>query len=152
MSDQGPQPISGLTDKLNALIEEHYARAGRRVPGVKAIANEIREATGLQISAVTLHKLRTGEHTNPTGERLKALAAFFGKPPAFFLDEDATSADLDFAAVLRERGVRTIAMRSVGLSKRSREAILDLIDKLHEIERDAGTEPDGRIPPPRNDP
>ncbi|PXX54912.1 hypothetical protein DFR70_12253 [Nocardia tenerifensis] len=123
-----------LAGKVNALIEEHYARAGRRVPGVKVIAEEIKEATGLAISSVTLHKIRTGEHTNPTGERLKALATFFGKPPAFFLDDDASSADLDFAIALREEGVRAIAMRSIGLSDRSRQAILDLMTRLREIE------------------
>lgn len=124
-----------LAAKLEALIEEHYASRGGKVPGTAAIAKDIRERTGLRISTGTLHKLRTGESEAPTGARLQALAAFFGRPAAFFLDQEASNADMELAVALRDKGVRAIAMRSADLSEKSRRAILDMIDRAREIER-----------------
>jgi transcriptional regulator with XRE-family HTH domain len=132
----GPMTGKGsLAAKLEALIHEHYAGHGGKVPGTAAIAKEIRERTGLRISTGTLHKLRTGETTVPTGTRLQALAAFFGRPMAFFLDREASNADMDLAVALRDKGVRAIALRSADLSEKSRKAILDMIDRAREIER-----------------
>ncbi|MEV4317176.1 hypothetical protein [Actinocrispum sp. NPDC049592] len=124
-----------LAAKLEALIREHYAGRGGKVPGTAAIARDIRERTGLRISTGTLHKLRTGQLEAPTGARLEALAAFFGRPVAFFLDPEASNADMDLAVALREKGVRAIALRSADLSEASREAILTMIDRVREIER-----------------
>jgi transcriptional regulator with XRE-family HTH domain len=124
-----------LAAKLEALIQEHYAGQGEKVPGTAAIAKEIRERTGLRISTGTLHKLRTGQSEVPTGPRLRALAAFFGRPMAFFLDREASNADMDLAVALRDKGVRAIALRSADLSEKSRKAILDMIDRAREIER-----------------
>jgi transcriptional regulator with XRE-family HTH domain len=124
-----------LAAKLEALIQEHYGGRGAKVPGTAAIAKEIRERTGLRISTGTLHKLRTGQSEVPTGPRLEALAAFFGRPMAFFLDREASNADMDLAVALREKGVRAIALRSADLSEKSRKAILDMIDRVREIER-----------------
>jgi transcriptional regulator with XRE-family HTH domain len=124
-----------LAAKLEALIHEHYASRGCRAPGTAAIAKDIRERTGLRISTGTLHKLRTGQSEVPTGPRLEALAAFFGRPMAFFLDREASNADMDLAVALREKGVRAIALRSADLSEKSRKAILDMIDRVREIER-----------------
>jgi transcriptional regulator with XRE-family HTH domain len=132
----GNDPMIGggsLAAKLEALIQEHYA--GEKVPGTAAIAKEIRDRTGLRISTGTLHKLRTGQTTVPTGSRLQALAEFFGRPMAFFLDREASNADMDLAVALRDKGVRAIALRSADLSEKSRKAILDMIDRAREIER-----------------
>jgi transcriptional regulator with XRE-family HTH domain len=124
-----------LAAKLEALIQEHYAGQGGKVPGTGAIAKQIRERTGLRISTGTLHKLRTGQSEVPTGPRLEALAAFFGRPVAFFLDRGASNADMDLAMALREKGVRAIALRSADLSEESRQAILTMIDRVREIEQ-----------------
>ena len=124
-----------LAAKLEALIHEHYASQGGKIPGTAAIAKAIRERTGLRISTGTLHKLRTGQSEVPTGDRLQALAEFFGRPMAFFLDREASNADMDLAVALRDRGVRAIALRSADLSEKSRKAILDMIDRAREIER-----------------
>ncbi|TCO52647.1 XRE family transcriptional regulator [Actinocrispum wychmicini] len=122
-----------LSAKLDALIQEHYA--GRKVPGTAAIAKEIREQTGFRISTGTLHKLRTGQTEVPTGSRLEALAAFFGRPMAYFLDHEASTDDMNLAVALRDKGVRAIALRSADLSEKSQKAILDMIDRAREIER-----------------
>jgi transcriptional regulator with XRE-family HTH domain len=124
-----------LAAKLEALIHEHYSGRGEKVPGTAAIAKEIRDRTGLRISTGTLHKLRTGQTEVPTGTRLQALAEFFGRPMAFFLDREASNDDMQLAVALRDKGVRAIALRSADLSEKSRRAILDMIDRAREIER-----------------
>jgi transcriptional regulator with XRE-family HTH domain len=124
-----------LATKLEALISEHYASRGEKVPGTAAIAKDIRDGTGLRISTGTLHKLRTGQTDVPTGNRLQALAEFFGRPMAFFLDREASNDDMELAVALRDKGVRAIALRSADLSERSRRAILDMIDRAREIEQ-----------------
>jgi hypothetical protein len=48
---------------------------------------------------------------------------------------------MDLAVALREKGVRAIALRSADLSEKSRKAILDMIDRVREIER--SDSPDG---------
>ncbi|MFE0021354.1 XRE family transcriptional regulator [Amycolatopsis sp. NPDC059021] len=123
-----------IATKINALIEEKW-RHQPKPPGNAAIARAIREETGLSISTGYLWMLRTGERKNPTGPRLQALAKFFGKPAGYFLDQDITSEDMDLATALRSSGVRTIALRSDGLSERSQRAILDMIEHAREIER-----------------
>jgi transcriptional regulator with XRE-family HTH domain len=127
--------IGALAAKLEALIQEHYASRGGKVPGTAAIAKDIRERTGLRISTGTLHRLRTGQSEVPTGPRLQALVAFFGRPAAFFLDREASNDDMDLAVALRDKGVRAIALRSADLSEKSRQAILDMIDRAREIEQ-----------------
>lgn len=127
---RSPRP---LADKLNALIAERWQ--GRRPPGNATIAREIREATGLSISTGYLWMLRTGARDNPTGPRLQALARFFNRPAAYFLDADASDVDDELAAALRSKDIQMIALRSNGLSLRSRRAILDMIERAREIEQ-----------------
>jgi transcriptional regulator with XRE-family HTH domain len=118
---------------LNGLIRQRWGGEGK-VPGNALIARLIRDETGLSISTGYLWMLRTGQRDNPTGARLQALARFFGKPPAFFLDAEATSEDFELAAALRQSDIRQIALRSDGLSVRSKQAILALIEKAREAE------------------
>ncbi|ATL69787.1 hypothetical protein [Nocardia terpenica] len=126
-----PGPIAA---KLNALIEERWKHLPKP-PGNAVIAREIREQTGLAISTGYLWMLRTGQRGNPTGPRLQALAKFFGKSPAYFLDQELTDEDMELAAALNSRGVRMIALRSDGLSEQSQRAILEMVERAREIER-----------------
>jgi hypothetical protein len=105
---------STLADKLNGLIEKRWA--GRKVPGNAVIARLIREETGLPMSTGYLWMLRSGSRSNPTGPRLQALARFFGRPAAYFLDDSAPDVDDELAAALRSKDITMIALRSNGLS------------------------------------
>ncbi|MFS8097844.1 hypothetical protein LFM09_11950 [Lentzea alba] len=122
-----------IAAKINALIDERWA--DEKPPGNAVIAKAIRDETGLSISTGYLWMLRTGQRGNPTGPRLQALARFFGKPPAYFLDDDVTNDDMELASALHSAGVRMIALRSNGLSERSQRAILDMIERAREIEQ-----------------
>ncbi|QUQ67429.1 hypothetical protein [Kutzneria sp. CA-103260] len=123
-----------IADKINALIEERW-RERPKPPGNAAIAREIRRETGLPISTGYLWMLRTGQRGNPTGDRLRALATFFGRPPAYFFDHEVTSADMELAVCLRQQGVRRIALRADGLSERSQRAILELVERARQLEQ-----------------
>jgi transcriptional regulator with XRE-family HTH domain len=123
-----------VADKLNTLIEERW-RHLPKPPGNAAIAREIRRETGLSISTGYLWMLRTGQRGNPTGDRLQALAKFFGRPPAYFFDHEVTSEDMELAACLRQQGVRMIALRAEGLSEQSQRAILELVERARQIEK-----------------
>ena len=137
-----------VASKINALIAERWA--GQKPPGNAVIAKAIRDETGLSISTGYLWMLRTGQRGNPTGPRLQALARFFGKPPAYFLDEDVTNDDMELASALHSQGVRMIALRSNGLSERSQRAILDMIERAREIEQlDEEQDTTPNDPPPR---
>ena len=123
-----------VADKINGLIEERW-RERPKPPGNAAIAREIRRETGLSISTGYLWMLRTGQRGNPTGDRLQALAKFFGRPPAYFFDHEVTSEDMELAACLRQQGVRMIALRADGLSERSQQAILELVERARQLEK-----------------
>jgi transcriptional regulator with XRE-family HTH domain len=123
-----------LADKINILIDKRWAQLSKP-PGNAVIARQIREETGLSISSGYLWMLRTGQRGNPTGSRLQALAKFFGKPPSYFLDQEASNEDMELAVALRTHGVRMIALRSEGLSEQSQRAILELVERARQIER-----------------
>jgi len=123
-----------VAEKINALIDERW-RHLPKPPGNAAIAREIRRDTGLSISTGYLWMLRTGQRGNPTGDRLQALAKFFGRPPAYFFDHEVTSEDMELAACLRQHGVRMIALRAEGLSEQSQRAILELVERARQIEK-----------------
>lgn len=130
-ADDRPPSPSSLAGKLNALIAERWY--GKKIPGNAVIARHIREETGLTISTGHLWMLRTGARDNPTGPRLEALARFFGRPPAYFLDENVSGADSEPAVALHSEDVRMIALRSDGLSPRNRRAVLEMIEHAREI-------------------
>ena len=132
LGDQGM--AESVADKINALIDERWRHLSKP-PGNAAIAREIRRETGLSISTGYLWMLRTGQRGNPTGDRLQALAKFFGRPPAYFFDHEVTSEDMELAACLRQQGVRMIALRADGLSERSQRAILELVERARQLEQ-----------------
>lgn len=142
MDDQPITPSEGadsrstptLADKINILIIEHWR--GQKPPGNAVIAEQIRTETGLSISTGYLWMLRTGIRDNPTGARLQALAKFFGRSPSYFLDDsEGTESDAQLSAALRSKDVVQIALRSDGLSDRSKKAILAMIEHARMIER-----------------
>jgi transcriptional regulator with XRE-family HTH domain len=127
------RPTLTLADKINGLIVDHWR--GQKPPGNAVIAELIRNGTGLSISTGYLWMLRTGARDNPTGARLQALARFFGRSPSYFLDAEGTETDAQLSAALRSKDVVQIALRSDGLSERSKKAILSMIEHARMIER-----------------
>jgi transcriptional regulator with XRE-family HTH domain len=133
------EPASArLGDKINELIAMTWPDKRKR-PGFRAIAKQIaEEGPGGSLSGSYLWLLATGQRDNPTVQQIESLAEFFDVPPSYFFDGQAAGevkTDRQMLAALRERGVLNIALRSDGLSAKSQQAILQMIDRAREIER-----------------
>lgn len=118
------------------------------------IAEGIRRRAGRDgptVSHATIHKLRTGEITDPRVSTLEVIAGFFGVPVSYFLDDavaervDAGLAGLrervapspaqrELMAALEDGAVREVALRMSGLSPGSLRAIRGVVDQARRLE------------------
>ena len=124
-----------LAQKLDRLFHT-VLRDGRSEYSHEEVAAAIR-ATGVMISHTYIWQLRKGLRDNPTKRHLEALAQFFGVSPAYFLDDEAARAideQLSLLGALRNGGVRSVALRAVGLSQPSLRAIEAMIEQARRIE------------------
>jgi transcriptional regulator with XRE-family HTH domain len=125
-----------LADKVNYLFQTVHP-AGRGPYSNDEAATAIRDRGGPSISATYIWLLRKGERDNPTLKHLEALAEFFGVPPAYFFDDNATTridAELEMLSAMRDVGVRALALRMAGLSERSLQPIAEVIERVRELE------------------
>ncbi|PWW56956.1 helix-turn-helix domain-containing protein [Actinokineospora spheciospongiae] len=127
----------GLSAKLNRLVATVHP-AGRGPFTNEEIAASIRTEQSVDISHSAISAWRRGTRDNPSFRHLSALARFFGVPLGYFSD-DAESArvdeQLDLVAAWRDAQVRAIAMRAGELSEAGRAAILEMANRVCEIER-----------------
>ncbi|WP_280727994.1 helix-turn-helix transcriptional regulator [Kitasatospora sp. MAA4] len=89
MGEQPPACRRTIAEKLDHLFQEIHP-AGRGPFSYHEVAHAIRrqaEAGGPTVSHGTLQQIRTGAKTNPTVNTLEVIAAFFGVPAAYFLDD-----------------------------------------------------------------
>jgi len=138
-SDQNPEPGGGLTlaARLNHLFEVIHPADRSRPYSNDEVAALLQEQGGPTVSGTYLWQLRTGRRDNPTKRHLEALADFFGVPVAYFFDDDVArrvGTDLETLLRLREAGVQSVALRAVGLSPKSMDAVLAMIDRVRELE------------------
>jgi transcriptional regulator with XRE-family HTH domain len=139
------EPPRTLADKLNHLFLTVHP-AARGPYSNEEVAAAIRERGTASVSATYIWLLRKGERDNPTLKHLEALASFFGVPPAYFFDDEATAridAELTVLSAIRDLGVRSLALRMAGLSAKSLQPIADVIDRVRELE---GLAPGGDCP------
>ncbi|MDQ3702482.1 MAG: helix-turn-helix domain-containing protein, partial [Chloroflexota bacterium] len=119
------QPRKTLAQKLDHLFHAVHPR-GRGEYSLEEVAEGIRGRGGPTISATYIWQLRKGLKDNPTKKHLEALADFFGVSPLYFFDDEAAAqieSEIELLVTLRDAPVRYIAMRSVGLSAQSLQAI-----------------------------
>jgi transcriptional regulator with XRE-family HTH domain len=94
-------------------------------PGGKRATDEaIAAACG--VSARYIGQLRSGERSNPSGDLVTAIAAFFGVDPAFFLNAhraEEIGRQLDLLDALARMDVRRLALSGPGLSESDLAAI-----------------------------
>ncbi len=130
-----------IADKLDRLF--HQVRgAGQSEVSYMTVAEAIRGQQGIQISHTYIWQLRTGRRDNPTIQHLRGLAAFFGVPVAYFLDDDEArkiDGQLDLLRTLRDAQVTEIALRAADVSPSSRDTIGELVRKVWELEKERGT-------------
>jgi len=127
---------SDLAAKLNKLFE--VMRKPEDPPlSNPAAAQAITEKTGVPISAAYLWQLRNGLKTNPTVQHLRAIASFFGVPSAYLIEPESSStidAQLRLLQVLRDNGVRDLALRASGLSPESISSLAAMIDEVRKLQ------------------
>lgn len=124
-----------LADKIDHLFKTVHPSRGEYT--YEEAADAIRENGGPTISATYLWQLRKGVRDNPTKRHLEALSQFFGVPVAYFFDEEAAQridAELSLLAAMRDASVRHVAMRASGLSAESLGAIVEMIERVRELE------------------
>ncbi|GFM95222.1 helix-turn-helix domain-containing protein [Streptomyces fulvorobeus] len=128
--------LQKFDQRLNELIQAIYPDPRKR-PGFSRLAKEIREATGGTISATYLWELSTGKKRNVTLEQLDVLAEFFGVPPEYFLNDEASERvrhQLALVSALRDIKIRNLALRSEGLSPSTLDAFLAMINEARKVQ------------------
>jgi len=128
-----PNTLAAKLDRLFAATRP----AGRGEHSYEEVAKAIRDAGGSTVSSTYLWMLRTGQRDNPTKKHLEALAAHFGVPVAYFFDDEVAAAvdrELVLLAAMRDNSVRTVALRSAGLSGESLDAIAAMIEHARRLE------------------
>ena len=104
----------------------------------REVADEINETAGRKVLSHTyLWQLRTGNRDKPSHDRVVAIADFFGVSQDYFTDDEVaarTDAQLAEIAILRDRGVRGLAMRAEGLSSTTLQSFIAMMDNARRIE------------------
>lgn len=90
---------------------------------------EIQAATGKAITSSYIYRLRAGKSANPTIDKVKALADFFGIDPGYFLSDEKTEPTPD-----PERLVTSMALRARNIDLKTVEDMLLMIQALREKE------------------
>jgi transcriptional regulator with XRE-family HTH domain len=117
--------------RLNRLFDTVYPPG--RGPHTSAEVIAALKAEGITMSAPYLSQLRSGNRTNPSSATMAALANFFRIRPAYFTDDDyyeKLDKELSWLLVIRDEGVRRIAVRVSGLSHEAQEDIVHRADEL----------------------
>ncbi len=101
------------------------------------VAEAIRQRGVSSVSHTYIWQLRSGIKTNPTMAIIEALSDFFGVPPAYFFDMETTAridAELELLEAMRDADVRRLAIRASDLSSESLRTILEMVDRVRELE------------------
>ena len=89
------------------------------------------------VSQPYLSQLRAGTRTRPSEAAVEALADFFGIDPLYFSDDRyyrEIDEELEWLNIFRDRNVREVAMRVVGLSPDAQDELVQLADELRRKE------------------
>ncbi len=126
-------------DRVSGKID-HLFHTVRRSDGREYTYDDVEQGTDGRVSRSYVWKLRHGRNSNPSLDVIEALAMFFRVEPEYFFipkneDEERSMEMAEVAALLQDPAVRMVAERARGLSSTSLEAVNNLIDNLHSIEK-----------------
>jgi transcriptional regulator with XRE-family HTH domain len=122
--------------RLNRLFDTVYPPG--RGPQTSAEVIAALKSEGITMSAPYLSQLRSGNRTNPSSATMAALANFFRIKPAYFTDDDyyeKLDKELSWLCMMRDEGVRRIALRSAGLSAQAQQNLVERVDELRRAEK-----------------
>jgi transcriptional regulator with XRE-family HTH domain len=121
--------------RLNRLFDSVYPPG--RGPHTSAEVIAALKAEGVTMSAPYLSQLRSGNRTNPSAATMAALANFFRVKSAYFTDDEyyeKLDTELEWLAIMRDEGVRRIAIRVDGLSPEAQQDLVERVDELRRAE------------------
>lgn len=129
-----------IAERLDHLFRTFHKRDGKEYSH-REVERELRDRFGEQLSHAYIGQLRAGRQDNPTIKALRALAMFFGVPVDYFVSEAVArevDKELQLAAQLVELrdhpSLGTLVVRARGLSDRSLESVIAIMDRVREIE------------------
>ena len=124
---------ASFSQKLNRLFDHVRPQGGGQYTNDE-VARGIR-SSGVGISSSYIWLLRRGDRDNPTMKHVEALASFFGVPASYFVTDDGQAdAQMTLAATMRDASVQRIAFRASGLSAASLDSLVDVIQRVRELE------------------
>jgi transcriptional regulator with XRE-family HTH domain len=132
-----PEP-GPLARKLRFLLDQVHPPDRGRYTYREVIAGIV-EAGDPPLSLGYLGQLINGERTNPTLDALTSLAHFFGVPISYLTNDDHSherdiEEQLRALSLLRDTGVRGVALRAHGLPQGQLDLVVALLDKARESE------------------
>ncbi|HEX9412022.1 MAG TPA: helix-turn-helix domain-containing protein [Ktedonobacterales bacterium] len=126
-----------FAEKLDFLFRTHR-RPDRHEYSTRQVAAWIQEQRDHAVSPAYIWQLRSGERDNPTKRHLEDLAAFFGVSPQYFFEDDETErtqTELALLVALKQQPeVQHLALRSLGVSAESLQAISETIERVRTLE------------------
>ena len=123
-----PAGERGIADRLNHLFEAiKNERTGEPYTNAEVARMSLGDLTEEEVGGI-----RTGTLENPTISQVLALSEAFGVHPSYFLDRGKEPALLGEREInaLGDRRARAILNRSLDLSDREKDMVLDMIQHL----------------------
>jgi len=120
--------------RLNHLFETVEGPDGKPW-SLSAVARTLTDRYNLPTTQSYVSQLRSGARANPTINYVTALAAIFGVPTSYLVDNGLdrfTRDELDLIATMRSAGVIGIAMRARDVPRESQKMVAQLLDSLRE--------------------
>ncbi|MDW6065276.1 helix-turn-helix transcriptional regulator [Streptomyces sp. FXJ1.4098] len=96
------------------------------------------EYGGVSLTEQYLSMLRNGKRTNPSPDVLRALAKFFAVPVGYLLGDlspsqaERVEEEVRFLVAMRDKRVRGIALRSVGLPPEVQDSLAAIISQFRQ--------------------
>ena len=121
--------------RLNRLFDTVYPPG--RGPHTSAEVIAALKAEGVTMSAPYLSQLRSGNRTNPSTTTMAALANFFRIKSAYFTDDEyyeKLDKELSWLAMMRDDGVRRLALRAAELSPEAQDEVMGRVNELRRAE------------------
>ena len=132
-----------LAEKINGLIAAVTPKDRQAPYSDVELSALIADRGLLRISPTNIANLRSGRNANPTMGTIDALATFFHVPPGYFHQaalppevEIGIAEEIEAATLLKDLGVRSIALRSAGLAGEDLvpvQAILDVLRRASNL-------------------
>lgn len=126
-----------LAERLDHLFKTVPRSAEDRRLHTSSSVAELLQAQGISVTPNHIRNLTTGRRSNPSFILLKGLADVFHVPLDYFANDDVAQEIKDSIQALtamRDTNVQRLLLRAHGVSPKSLDSILALLDRIRRIE------------------